>query len=336
MIMARHRVETVERVALSASSLDTPLKHGVDQSDRLPNEAGTAKLLKLLACMLALILPALKVAGEEGGSGPGKIDKSRFNLFNPTPPEYLRDMTIDGPGFTESPYTVDAGHFQLEMALVSYSLFRETVDFGAIYRLEWWSIAPLNIKVGLLNRVDLQLLLEPYNIVREREGDYYQASYHGYGNTTVRVKYNLWGNDGGRTALGLTPYLKFPTSQIALDNNSIERGLVVPFSLELSRDFYLGLTSRFAAMRNFDTPGYHAEFGNSIMLEHNLIGKDLTGYVEYFGLASTERGAGYIASFDVGLTYWLSDNLQLNAGVNLGLTRSADVRDPFVGLAWRF
>jgi outer membrane putative beta-barrel porin/alpha-amylase len=37
-----------------------------------------------------------------------------------------------------------------------------------------------------------------------------------------------------------------------------------------------------------------------------------------------------------GLTYWLSDNLQLNAGVNIGLTRAADDYNPFVGLAWRF
>jgi hypothetical protein len=114
-------------------------------------------------------------------------------------------MTIDGPGATESPYTVDAGHFPAEMALVSYSQYHETVDFGAIYRLEWWAIAPVNLKVGVLNRMDVQVLLEPYNIVHEKEGDYYSASYHGYANTTLRVKYNLLGNDRGRTALALNP-----------------------------------------------------------------------------------------------------------------------------------
>jgi outer membrane putative beta-barrel porin/alpha-amylase len=291
---------------------------------------------RLLCCVLVPVLAAVALAQDETGGAAAKIDKSGFHLFNPTPTRYLRPMTIDGPGATESPYTVDAGHFQAETALVSYSVYHETVDFGAIYRLEWWAIAPVNIKVGVLNRLDLQVLLEPYNIVHEEEGDYYSANYRGYGNTTLRVKYNLWGNDRGRTALALTPYVKLPTSQIALDNKSVEGGLVIPFSLELSRDFYLGLTSRIGAVRNFEAAGYHAEWGNSITLEHNLIGRDLTGYVEFFGLVSAEKHSGWIGVFGTGLTYWLSDNLQLNAGVNVGLTRAADDYNPFVGLAVRF
>ena len=58
-----------------------------------------------------------------------------FTLFNPTPTEYLRAMDRDGPGATESPYTVDAGHFQVEMTLVDYTYDRESFD-GMTKRFE--------------------------------------------------------------------------------------------------------------------------------------------------------------------------------------------------------
>jgi hypothetical protein len=76
-------------------------------------------MIKPLYCLL---VPAVLLAdAAPTGSEQTTIDKSVFNLFNPTPAEHLRDMDRDGPGTTESPYTVDAGHFQLEMTLVSYT-----------------------------------------------------------------------------------------------------------------------------------------------------------------------------------------------------------------------
>jgi hypothetical protein len=67
-----------------------------------------------------------------------------------------------------------------------------------------------------------------------------------------------------------------------------------------------------------------------------MIGRDLTGYVKFFGLVSAEKHSGWIGVLGTGLTYWLSDNFQLNAGMNFGLTRAADEYNPFVGLAFGF
>ncbi|MEO8821382.1 MAG: hypothetical protein ABI267_05890 [Ginsengibacter sp.] len=40
--------------------------------------------------------------------------KSGYTIFNPTPKKLMRDFETDRPDVTESAYTVDAGHFQLE------------------------------------------------------------------------------------------------------------------------------------------------------------------------------------------------------------------------------
>ena len=159
-----------------------------------------------------------------------------------------------------------------------------------------------------------------YNIIYEKEGDYYQATWRGNGDTTIRFKYNLWGNDGGRTALALTPYVKLPTSQRGTGNNSIEGGIVVPFGLELPKNFHVGLTARYGQVRNFAQSGYHSEIGSSVAVEHDLLGRDLSGYVEFFSSVSDESGANWIGTLDLGLTYALTRNVQLDAGVSLGVT----------------
>lgn len=288
--------------------------------------------MKALCYLSATIIAVAGYAQEPGGERPA-VDKGAFNLFNRTPSQYLREMDTDGPGATESPYTVDAGHFQIELTFLAYASERGRLE-GKSYELDAWAIAPMILKVGLLNQLDAQLVLEPYDVVRERIGTGRVTS-RGFGDMTLRLKYNFWGNDGGRTAFAATPYVKFPTSAEGLGNNSIEGGLVLPLSVNLPQDFWLGLTTRFDVIRDEGEDGYHPEFMNSISFGAQLFAKAF-GYMEFFSLVSTERDAKCLSTFNTGFIYSLSANLQLNAGVNLGLTRSADDWNPFVGMAWRF
>ena len=50
---------------------------------------------------------------------------------------------------------MDAGHFQIEMDLLTYECDHDTAG-GANTQTESWGIAPINLKVGLRNRTDLQ------------------------------------------------------------------------------------------------------------------------------------------------------------------------------------
>jgi hypothetical protein len=219
------------------------------------------------------------------------------------------------------------------MTLVGYTYDRESFD-GVTQRFEAWAIAPMNLKIGLLNRLDAQLLLETYNLLYEREdGD--RVTRRGFGDTTLRLKYNFWGNDGGRTAFAATPYVKFPTSQDGIGNRGVEGGLILPLAVELPSAFYLGVTTRFDAVRDEDESGYHAEFVNSVAFGHDLFGS-LFGYIEFFSAVSAEHDADWIGTFDTGVIYEFTENMQLNVGVNIGVTHSADDWNAFVGLAWRF
>jgi hypothetical protein len=67
--------------------------------------------MRRAGCLLLFVSFSIPVVlADEGG------DKSGYTLFRPTPEALLRELTSDRPDKTESPITVDAGHFQLEMA----------------------------------------------------------------------------------------------------------------------------------------------------------------------------------------------------------------------------
>lgn len=284
-----------------------------------------------------LFAVACGLAGLSGaGAAEGEpVDKSQYHLFNPTPTALMREMSTDRPDKTESAYTVDAGHFQIESDLVSYSYDHDTED-GANTRVDSWAVAAINFKVGLLNNVDLQMVVESYNHITTDDlvaGEKKRQS--GFGDITGRTKINLWGNDGGVTALSVMPYVKFPTSQDDIGNGSVEWGLIAPMAVELPGGFGLGLQTEVDFVRDADDSGMHPEFVNTITIGRDLIGK-LGGYIEFFSLVSTEDDSDWVGTFDMGLTYSFTENIRLDAGINIGVTRSADDFNPFVGLSYRY
>ena len=266
---------------------------------------------------------------------PVPADKSQYHLFNPTPAAMMREMSTDRPDLTESPYTVDAGHFQFETDLWNYSYDRHNSS-RADTKDEATSFATINAKVGLLNDLDMQFVVPVYNRVRTH--DYSTGTVtrnQGFGDLTVRMKYNVWGNDGGETAFGVMPFIKFPTAAAGLGNNSVEGGLILPLAVELPRGWSLGTMLEVDFLRDSVGSGRHVDFVNTITLGHDIIGK-LAGYVEFFSALSTESAAPWLATANAGLTYGLTQNIQLDAGVNFGVTRSAPDLNPFIGLSWRF
>jgi hypothetical protein len=262
-------------------------------------------------------------------------DKTGYNLFKPTPNNLLRELSTDRPDKTESPYTLDAGHFQIEMDLVSYTHDHDSAN-GADARVDAWAIAPVNLKVGLLNDLDLQLVLDTYNHVRTKDqvaGTTMHQS--GFGDVTLRLKKNFWGNDGGDTAFAMMPFVKLSTNQDGLGNHATEGGIIFPLGIALPHNWDMCVMTEFDFLQNDNDHNYHAYFINTVTFSHDIIGK-LGGYMEFFSEVSSESGTPWVGTVDLGLTYGFTENIQLDAGINIGVTKSADDLNPFLGLSVRF
>ena len=276
----------------------------------------------------------LSMTGSVFASDDAHPDKSRYNLFDPTPRQFMRELVTDRPDQTESPYTVDAGHFQIEMDFAT-ATFDDNNSAGMDSELREWSIAPVNLKVGLLNNVDLQFVLDTY--VHSRAEDHIArtaTTASGFGDFTTRLKINFWGNDGGKTAFGMMPFVKWPLPSLDLRNGKTEGGIIFPIAVALPNGWDMGAMTEFDFNHDAASTGYHAEFINSVTFGHKIVGK-LSGYGEFFSNVSTE-GSSWIGEIDFGLTYALGDNIQLDGGCNIGLTNAAEDFKAFSGISLRF
>jgi hypothetical protein len=308
----------------------------------LQNYRGVATFALPIKCNLGWVAMLLAVSGiatnaqDASGTPTSQTpDKSRYNLFNPTPVEFMREMSTDRPDKTESPYTVDAGHFQFEMDLVSYGYDRDTSG-GSDARTEALAVAPVNLKIGLFNNVDFQVILETYNFVRmidHAAGTVRKMS--GFGDVTTRLKINLWGNDSGPTACAVIPFIKLPTNQDHLGNDAVEGGVIIPLAVQLPLGWDMGAMAEVDGLGDENGGGHYASFINTVTFGHELFGK-LYGYAEFFSEVSTEKGERWIGTVDFGLTYQITPNIQFDTGINIGVTKAAPDFNPFVGLSWRF
>jgi len=290
------------------------------------------ELVQTATASLLLALAALGAAAQETNSVPP--DKSAYTLFNPTPVESLREMSPDRPDKTDSPFTVDAGHFQLEMDFANFTGDSPNSQPSNTQSKEY-QIAPMNIKVGVFNNTDFQIVLAPWQWKRTESGSPGTVEHQsGFGNTTLRVKQNLIGNDGGFFALALIPFVTLPTSQNNLGAGSVEGGVGIPYAFDVP-NWDVGFQTTFNCDRNDEGSGDHAEFDNSVSIGHAVIGP-LEYHVEFFSSVSTQRNAGWVGTFDTWFTYQASKNLCLDAGVYIGVTQSADQWHPWVGMTWRY
>ncbi|MGC4015966.1 MAG: transporter [Luteolibacter sp.] len=236
-----------------------------------------------------------------------------------------RDLTPDRPDTTECPITVEPGVWQIETSLWEYN--RD--ESGGVLS-ESWIFGQANLKFGLTPSDDLQFVFTPWEEDHQR-GFGIRSSDSGAGDVTLRWKHNLWGNDGGESAMALMPFVNIPT-QTAISTGEWEGGLIAPLAFELGED--LGLTTQLEIDRTWDADSgsHHWELLHSASLGFDFT-DSIGAYVEYIGIAGD---APYQAIASTGLTWAVSDRLMLDVGVTHGLTDSAPDFSIFQGLSYRF
>lgn len=260
--------------------------------------------------------------------GVGQQAKTvRYSLLKPVPKDQMREMATDRPGITETPMTVDAGHFQYETALLSYGIER-----AEGLKTKTFTINELDFHVGLTNSTALQLMLDSYVIEQEQvRSTGKKTRNEGIGNLTFRLKQNLTGNDGGNFSIALLPYFTLPTAKHT-DNNKIEAGLMVPLELKLPADWTLGLQLEVDRLKDKDKNALHTEVLQAVSLSHSVI-KDLDGIAETYQTYEFKKHqwTNYV---NAGLQYAVNSNCKFDAGLSYGLQHDAQ-RNFFLGLAYR-
>jgi hypothetical protein len=248
------------------------------------------------------------------------------------PMEAARELTSDRPDATESPFTVEPGRVQIESSFAEYTRDRHNPEYADV-RVTAWSVAPVNVRIGLAPSAELQIVMDSYLDVKIEDRDAgLRERVRGFGDVTLRAKWNFWGNNGGPDALGLMPFVKLPTARDGLGNDAIEGGVIVPFATELPDGWGFGAMTEVDIIRNAADDGYVLAWINTATVSRDIVGA-LGGFLEL----AAEIGEGKpVLGFNCGLTYAVNTDLQLDLGLNIGLSRSADDLAVFSGFVKRF
>ena len=258
-------------------------------------------------------------------------DKSGYTLFKSTPTDQMRSFSTDRPTKSDTPYTVDAGHYQYESDALNWAYNHHQTTTSNLL------IADPTLKVGLTNRTDLELALTPINVNYSHvRGTNSKDTAAGFGDVYTRLKYNIFGNDSGDYALAVVPYVKAPTAAHNVGNNHWEGGGYVPFIAAMPYDWMLNITNELDIYENAALNGHHVNYSGLINFSHSVFDDSLTGYVEFWSDVNNDANTVTQYTADFALSWIVKDNLQLDAGINVGLNKAANDLQPYVGISQRF
>lgn len=238
----------------------------------------------------------------------------------------VRELTTDRPDATESPFTVEPGHVQLEMDFANHTRARQagTPTVGR-------EIAPFAVRCGLTPNLEAGVQVVPFRSEREALPGGGHETRSGRGDTTLRAKLNLQGNDGAATAWGVIVDLKLPTGSRALTNGKSEGAVMFPFAFGLPAGWSGGAMTS-AALLYSDRGRYRPVWTNTFTAGHAIAGR-VRGFLE---LTSETGDGGHVAMFDCGLTRSLGTDAQIDGGLKIGLSRAAPDLTVFAGISRRF
>jgi hypothetical protein len=262
-------------------------------------------------------------------------DKSRYWLLDPTPPDLMRKFNTARPTKPNTPYTVDAGHFLYESDIFNWTYDHWNVSGTTANTYLFTS--PV-LKLGLTNSTDLQVGFTPRERVRNKDratGRVSDAS--GFGDVLTRVSTNLWGNDGGDSAMALIPFLKWPTAEPGLGgNDQLEGGVSAPIVFRLPFKLALLFNIEVDVLKNSSGNGRHANVISAVNVSRPIL-DNLTLYAELWSDVNDDRpNTTRQLTFDTALAWLVRPNLQLDIGANLGLDKRAPDVQVYFGIAQRF
>lgn len=273
------------------------------------------------------LLPAICLCLTTGVLHAQKATETpAYSLFHPVPKDSMReDMETDRPDVTESPYTVDAGHFQLESDIFRYK-YSGTDD--ALNRQ--YLFAPFTFKAGLSRSTDIQICLEAYRLEYHKENSDPETHYGNFGSLSLRLKRNIIGNDSGKFAVAVMPYIKLPAHAF-FDHHKFEGGIIVPAQWKIAEKLSIGFQEEADLVA--EEEDYEIQALQSVTLSYDILEQlkiiGETYYAYHFGEQEIEN---YV---NCALQFFPVKNFAIDGGLLQGLQKGTE-HHFYLGVAWRW
>jgi len=235
-------------------------------------------------------------------------------------------ICADRPAKATGVCTVPAGMFQVETGLADWSVTKVGGTHTTVLML-----GQTTLKLGLTNSSDIEVAATPYTKVRVKQG----GSVSGFGDIFVRYKQKLT-KDSAPVQLAVLPFVKIPTASHDLGDGKIEGGLAVPISFAIAGPVSMTLGPEADLLGDVDGHGRHVAVVNVVNVGGPIAPGLTLGGELWSNFNFDPSGTVRQASADASLAYAASNDVQLDGGVNFGLTRATADVELYAGVSMRF
>jgi len=268
-----------------------------------------------------------------------EIDTTVRNIFG-SPADPIDDPIVtDRPDFTESTEAVPIGRFQLE---AGYTFTRDRQD--AVLAREHTTPEML-LRIGLMKNIELRLGWDGYTYTHTRENERVNVNgtnrrvttrdwQQGANDLSIGAKFKLLEQDGWIPHFGIITAMTVPTGSANVSSNDVDPELILAWAYDVNDWFSIAGNVGLATPTT--EPG-HRFFQTSASLSFAFAITDEWGaYVEYFGFYPNDRHTDAAHLVNGGFTYLITNNLQLDWRIGMGLSDQAPDVFTGAGISFRF
>lgn len=239
-------------------------------------------------------------------------------------------ICADRPGKATSACTVPAGHWQVETGFADWTLQK-----GDGERDTSLVIGETTIKYGLTAGTDIEIDVTPWQRTASRFAGLRETD-TGIGDVYLIAKQRLTGA-GSPVQVVVRPVVKAPTAKHSFGNGKWEGGLLVPIGYAIPKSpFSIGLTPEMDWAADADGHGHHIAMAQVLSIGWAATEKlNISGEL-WGGWDRDPNGTTRQASADGSVAYLVSNDVQLDAGANVGLNKVTPDVELYAGISKRF
>ena len=235
-------------------------------------------------------------------------------------------ICADRPGKATSPCTLPRGDWQIETGLADWTLQK-----GGGERDRALVLGETTVKYAVTDKGDFEVDFTPWQRISSGH-----AGARGIGDLNLIYKQRLTADDAAVQVSAL-PFVKAPTAKRALGNGRWEGGLLVPIAWSIGKSpLSIGLTPELDWTADAGGRGHHAAMVQVASLGWQASDR-LNLSAEIWGAWDWDpSGTTKEASADAAAAYLLTNDVQIDAGANIGLNRVTPDVELYAGMSKRF
>lgn len=248
------------------------------------------------------------------------------------PAEELRSFCPDRPGLNTPTCVVDRGHWVIETSFVDWAH-----DEDAAQSTDTTALGASLIRYGLTDTLELRASWDGFGFSNTRDRlAHVSERTSGDGDLGLSLRQNFRNPDGSGFAFAAVPYLTLPTGSDGFTAGDWGAGLLVPVSFDLGGGVSFAMTPEIDAAVDADGNGRHVAFGSAIGLGISVT--DSLSLAVETQIIRDDDPAGPTTTALAGLasSWMVRDDLQLDAGIVLGLNSESPDWELYSGVAKRF